>query len=234
VQLLTKAHTKKWLTSCHPPSPHDASTPHQPTPAASPHHAAAVAVFSLPETSATSLPLASAVCATQGRSKFQRWANVPVGCPEDDPPWLLKIDRPSYRNRNIIILPRAPSTPASKPSSPCVTSPLETAALPPSLSVRQCPEFRGLERAPEKSVEGWTKVEPRKSRRHRQRSTRVVPLVPYDLIGKCFNCLAGGHFAAMCRLKPRCFRCKELGHRSFECPKVSVILNGFRRPFKRV
>lgn len=42
--------------------------------------------------------------------------------------------------------------------------------------------------------------------------------MPVDLVGWCFNCFSASHFAAQWRQKPRCFRCREPGHRSIACP----------------
>lgn len=76
---------------------------------------------------------------------------------------------------------------------------------------------------PPKDV-GWQEV--------RRRSWRKRPLparrhdstsrsVPKDLIGRCFNCFAKDHVAAVCRNPTRCFRCNKVGHTSVHCKRSS-------------
>jgi hypothetical protein len=124
--------------------------------------------------------------------------------------------RPLFRD--VLLLQRAPPVPAPCASSPREPSPLETVTSSPHHKERHR-RFRGLERAPETTLDGgWTRVESRNSKKRRLRALRARRPVPGDLVGRCFNCLAEDHLAASCRLGPRCFRCKALGHRSYICP----------------
>jgi hypothetical protein len=61
-------------------------------------------------------------------------------------------------------------------------------------------------------------VESKRSRRRRLKAARPRRLMPTDLKGHCFNCFSMTHFAAQCRQRTRCFRCRALGHRSAACP----------------
>jgi hypothetical protein len=67
----------------------------------------------------------------------------------------------------------------------------------------------------------WTVVESRRSRKQRVKLERQCVL-PLDLVGRCFNCLAQGHFAFQCLKRTRCFRCRELGHRSYQCVRAKA------------
>lgn len=74
----------------------------------------------------------------------------------------------------------------------------------------------GARRGPDS--EGWWPVESRRSCHVRLRvSHQPRRTVPSDLRGRCFNCLSPEHLAVGCRSPPRCFHCRVLGHRSYDC-----------------
>ena len=61
--------------------------------------------------------------------------------------------------------------------------------------------------------------EVRSRRRWRRRSPlRESRLVPVELQGLCFNCLAANHVKRDCVFPVRCFNCHQEGHRSFAWP----------------
>nr|XP_034584690.1 uncharacterized protein LOC117847577 [Setaria viridis] len=74
-------------------------------------------------------------------------------------------------------------------------------------SARRGPDFEGWW-----TVESWRSCRVRLRVSHQPRRT-----VPSDLQGRCFNCLSPEHLAVGCRSPPRCFHCRVLGHRSYDC-----------------
>lgn len=64
-------------------------------------------------------------------------------------------------------------------------------------------------------TEGFQQVE---SRRRWRRVAAPCRLVPSNLVGKCFNCLAGDHVRANCTFPSKCFNCKDVGHQARDCP----------------
>jgi hypothetical protein len=73
-------------------------------------------------------------------------------------------------------------------------------------------------------------VESRRRWRRRGRA-RVLPRrpVPPSLVGLCFNCLGGGHVAAVCRLPSRCLHCRCAGHRARDCKRGRSPVRGASR-----
>lgn len=47
-----------------------------------------------------------------------------------------------------------------------------------------------------------------------------------DLRGLCFNFFSRNHRAAACRSHPRCFKCKEIGHRFYNSPLHGRVSGG--------
>jgi hypothetical protein len=204
-------------------SPPDALTPHQPKPAstpgpaATPHLPHAVVNAASPSKASPLLsPVSggSAPCATQGRSKLQRWLGDFSGTRGVAPTPAGEADRPTFRDI-ILCSPTSPSS-SSRLAAPVALPPLETTALPPPLAGRR--RSRGLVRASGPPQDGWTRVESRKARRRRLQLPLSVTSVPRNLLGRCFNCFAEDHFVASCRLRTRCLRCMGLSHSSYNCP----------------
>jgi hypothetical protein len=79
----------------------------------------------------------------------------------------------------------------------------------------------GLTVSQEACGDDWIVVESRRSKRQRLKLERQRA-VSLDLVGRCFNCLAQGHFAFQCLKRTRCFRCRELGHRSYKCVRAKA------------
>lgn len=76
------------------------------------------------------------------------------------------------------------------------------------------------------SDDGWQVVKSKASwRRERLHIHSPRRLVPLDLRGRCFNCLAATTYhASQCRQATRCFRCRLPGHRVAGCPAVRPSL----------
>lgn len=53
---------------------------------------------------------------------------------------------------------------------------------------------------------------PVQSRRRWHQVVSPRRLVPSNLIGKCFNCLAGDYVHADCTVPAKCFNCRDVGH----------------------
>jgi hypothetical protein len=79
---------------------------------------------------------------------------------------------------------------------------------------------------------GWTTVHRRLRRRFNSPATSLKPTTEHSrfrhldnknlkvsLRGKCFRCLARGHYAIDCRDPLKCFNCGGPGHRAWQCPK---------------
>jgi hypothetical protein len=47
--------------------------------------------------------------------------------------------------------------------------------------------------------------------------------VPSNLLGKCFNYLAGDHVKAYCTFPSKCFNCKDGGHQARDCPLPPAV-----------
>jgi hypothetical protein len=71
----------------------------------------------------------------------------------------------------------------------------------------------------EPDAEGFRLVQ---SRRHWRRIAEPHRPVPSNLVGKCFNCLAGDHIKADCKFPSKCFNCKDGGHQAHDCPLPPV------------
>ncbi|KAG2547535.1 hypothetical protein PVAP13_9KG094700 [Panicum virgatum] len=70
----------------------------------------------------------------------------------------------------------------------------------------------------------------------RLRPPRVCRLVPADLVGRCFNCLAFDHVASQCVHPSRCLRCEQVGHVAKNCKRPRFPGAPFRgrgRPIRR-
>ena len=171
-----------------PSPPPDVSHSHQPTPAATPVPAA---TLSLPASEASSRPtVRSPPSASGGRSRFKRWRDA------------------SPRTADSCSSPRRAASP--RPFREEVDTKTKTAKTVAAPGARVASNLVGP------ATHAWQLVESRKSKRRRLKLERQWKQLPRHLVGRCFNCLFQDHFVSHCAEKTRCFRCRELGHRSFD------------------
>lgn len=92
-------------------------------------------------------------------------------------------------------------------------------------------------------AEGFRQV---RSRRRWRRVASPRRPVPSNLVGLCFNCLAGDHVHADCTFPAKCYNCRDVGHQARDCPHPPVTgrwegkrgrspprASGFRRGARR-
>jgi hypothetical protein len=96
--------------------------------------------------------------------------------------------------------------------------------------IRRSCSWKGMTGASSIIDGGWSMVQPkfwwRKSydshgelplKQHREmKGTRFLKK---KLSGKCFSCLASGHYAFLCSAPVRCWQCLQAGHRARSCPR---------------
>ncbi|CAD6234865.1 unnamed protein product [Miscanthus lutarioriparius] len=68
-------------------------------------------------------------------------------------------------------------------------------------------------------AEGFRQVQ---SRRRWRRVASPRRPVPSNLVGLCFNCLAGDHVHADCTFPAKCYNCRDVGHQARDCPLPPV------------
>jgi len=80
-----------------------------------------------------------------------------------------------------------------------------------------------------------TVVYRRRARDEARLPRRPRRLVPADLVGRCFNCLATDHVASRCTQPSRCLRCEQVGHMAKNCkrPRFPGPPRGRGRPTRR-
>jgi hypothetical protein len=65
--------------------------------------------------------------------------------------------------------------------------------------------------------------------KHNRRAVpRLARLVPPNLVGLCFNCLASDHIKAQRKFPARCQSCKQEGHRARDCGLYVTVQDGKR------
>lgn len=137
-----------------------------------------------------------------GRSKGERWRDANPSSSAGG-----SSSAPTFRE---VLL----SGGASSSASPLLA---EVKVPPPSkvvLMARPCQVSIG--EGPDAS--GWQRYESRHARKKRLKESRGPRRrIPEDLKGRCFNCFATSHRAAVCCEGPRCFKCHETGHRASSC-----------------
>lgn len=201
------------------PSLPSASSPSNPTPASVPGTAATIStptdlLFSSPASVSFQPSPTQSTRASCGRSRLERWQDSsPAGGSDclSQRLSLHKLYRDVVAVQPVVLASVAGSDPVL--SVPTLRSP-EKKKCGPVKSSRP-----GLAAPREACGDVWTVVESRRSKRQRLKLERQRA-VPLDLVGRCFNCLAQGHFAFQCLKKTRCFRCRELGHRSYKCERA--------------
>jgi hypothetical protein len=203
------------------PSLPGASSPSIPTPASAPGPAATIStptdlLFSSPAPVFSQPSPTQSTRASCGRSRLERWQDSsPVGG-SDSLSWRKSLHK-LYRDV-VAVQPVVLASEAGSDHLLCVPTQrsLEKKKSSPVQSSRP-----GLTVSQDACGDDWTVVESRRSKRQRLKLERQRA-VSLDLVGRCFNCLAQGHFAFQCLKRTRCFRCHELGHRSYKCVRAKV------------
>lgn len=194
------------------PSAPSASPTSNPTPVPTHGPAATVvsstdAIHPSPKTSGTLSPLASLPnpCPTTGRSKAQRWNYCSPS--SSDGPTSGDWAPPSYRD--ILLTFGSEASQAPQVATVVVR-------MPPRITLKAQPRQAPVANAVDE--QGWQKVESCRSHKARLKALSAPRrLVLVDLRGRCFNCFSPELRAALYRSRPRCLKCKNLGHRSYTC-----------------